>query len=145
MNPIRSSGYCDGCGRKTKLEGMALSPNKTYPTAWYCESCISNLYNGEWSGSTEPTIIDGSKCIPTVFGGHINSPSVWIEIEEQDKKEEESSQKEILCLLNSLRSSLYNECKCYSDYYSEGCGHSSDRLEAVEEILRRLRDLWSEK
>ena len=144
MNPIRSSGYCDNCGRMATLYEVYENPHKPYPTAWYCEYCAERFSKG-WIGSTEPTIIDGSKCIPTVFGGHINPPSVWIAIEEQDKKKEESSQKEILCLLNSLRSSLYNECECYSDYYGEGCGHSSDRLEAVEEILRRLRALWNTK
>ena len=38
-----------------------------------------SMHLGEWSGSTEPTIIDGSKCIPTVFGTVNNIPSVWIE------------------------------------------------------------------
>lgn len=54
------------------------------------------------------------------------------------------NRKEILQLLNSFRSSLYNECECYSDYYGEGCGYSSGRLEAIEEISARLKEMWGE-
>ena len=53
--------------------------------------------------------------------------------------------KEILQLLNSLRSAIDNECKSYCDYYGEGCGYSSDRLEATEEILKRLIGMWGEQ
>lgn len=102
-----------------------------------CERCGKNPWTAPVFLGSKPTEKWCDDCIQEKIDAGVNVAVLgdYFEIKKQ---------KEVMTLLNSLRSAVDNECKSYCDYYGNGCGYSWEMFQRVNDIIGKMQDMWGE-